>query len=149
MLVKGTPGGRLNIRMPYQNINSHYKDKTVSQPSYLYNWNSFTWKDYLYIETGPGIYMAIVFLFNWWRIYASVMWVRVGSANGFVACSAPTLTWTPWNNLEWNLKQDRIIISKKKIIPSTDCLFRYHWKQRVVMMPNLPIGYRYEKIRCY
>ena len=30
--------------------NSHHKDKTVSQPSYVYNVNPYTWKDNLYIE---------------------------------------------------------------------------------------------------
>ena len=33
---------------------SHYKDKTVSQPSYLYNGNRLTWKDGLYVEMGPA-----------------------------------------------------------------------------------------------
>ena len=36
----------------YQNRNSHYKDKTVSQPSFPYNGNNYNWKDGLYIETG-------------------------------------------------------------------------------------------------
>ena len=48
------PGGHLNIKTPsYQHRNSHYKDKTVSLPSYLYNGNTHIWKDHLYIETGP------------------------------------------------------------------------------------------------
>ena len=37
----------------YQYRDSHYKDKTVSWPSYLYNGNSNIWKDRLYVETGP------------------------------------------------------------------------------------------------
>ena len=36
---------------PYRN--SHYKDKTVSWLSYLYNRNHCTWKNYLDIETAP------------------------------------------------------------------------------------------------
>ena len=36
----------------------HYKYKTVMKPSYRYNENSHTWKDRLYIETGPWV---------WWR----------------------------------------------------------------------------------
>ena len=36
----------------YQYRNSHYKDKTVYQPPYLYDWNPNTWKDTLYIQTG-------------------------------------------------------------------------------------------------
>ena len=31
--------------------------KMISQPSYLYNGNPYTWKDGLYTETGPGLYM--------------------------------------------------------------------------------------------
>ena len=38
--------------IPYQYRDTHYKDKTVSRPSYLYNGNPHTWKDRLYIETG-------------------------------------------------------------------------------------------------
>ena len=34
----------------YQYRDSHYKDKTVSQLSYLHNRNPHTWKDHLYIE---------------------------------------------------------------------------------------------------
>ena len=48
------PGARLNIKMSsYQYRYSHYKDKTVSRPSYHYNGNTYIWKDSLYIETGP------------------------------------------------------------------------------------------------
>ena len=45
---------RLNIRISsYQYRNSHYKDKAISRPSYLYNWNNHIWKYRLYIKTGP------------------------------------------------------------------------------------------------
>ena len=44
----------VNIKMPSpQYRNSHYKDKTVVRPSYLYNGNLCTRKAGLYIETGP------------------------------------------------------------------------------------------------
>ena len=45
----------INIKMPpYQyRRNSHYTDKTVSWPAYLYNVNSIPEKDGLYIEMGP------------------------------------------------------------------------------------------------
>ena len=37
------PGPRLNIKMSsYQHGDPHYKDKTVSRPSYLYNGNQYT-----------------------------------------------------------------------------------------------------------
>ena len=37
-------GTRLSIKMSsYQYINSHYRDNTVSRPSYLYNGNLHTW----------------------------------------------------------------------------------------------------------
>ena len=49
-------GGCLNIKMSsYQYQDSHYKDNMVSWPSYLYNWNSHTWKDCLDIERGPRL----------------------------------------------------------------------------------------------
>ena len=40
--------------LSYQYRDSHYKDKTVSQHSYLHNGNPHTRKDHVYIETGPG-----------------------------------------------------------------------------------------------
>ena len=36
----------------------HYKDKTVSRQSYLYNRNRHTGKDGVYIETGPSTHNA-------------------------------------------------------------------------------------------
>ena len=51
------PGACLNIKTSsYQYMNSHYKDKTVSWPSYHYNGNPHICKDHLYIETGPKIW---------------------------------------------------------------------------------------------
>ena len=48
-------GACLDIKMLFhQYRNSHHKDKTVSRPSYLYHGNHHTWKDHLYIETGPS-----------------------------------------------------------------------------------------------
>ena len=53
-LVNRGPGGCLNMNiLSYQYRISHYKDKMVAQPSYLHNRNPHTWKDGLYIETGP------------------------------------------------------------------------------------------------
>ena len=50
----GRVGVHLNIKIPsYLCRDSHYKDITVSQLSYLYNGNSHTRKDCLYIEMGP------------------------------------------------------------------------------------------------
>ena len=40
----------------YIYMDSHYKDKMVSWLSYLYNGDPHTWKDCLYIETGPLIF---------------------------------------------------------------------------------------------
>ena len=42
-----------NIQMSYQCMNSHYKDKMVTWPFYLYIVNVYTWEDGLYIETRP------------------------------------------------------------------------------------------------
>ena len=41
------------ISIIYGNTNSHYEDKTVMRPSYLYNRNPILVKLYLYIETAP------------------------------------------------------------------------------------------------
>ena len=42
-----------NVKMPtYFYRNSHYEDKAVSRPSSFYNWNLYTLKDGVYIETG-------------------------------------------------------------------------------------------------
>ena len=50
------PEGYLNIMMQsYQYRDSHYKDKMVSWPSYLYNGNLHIRKYGLYIETGPNV----------------------------------------------------------------------------------------------
>ena len=47
--------GHLNIKVTsFQYRDSHYKDKTVSWPSYLYNGNHHTRKDGL--ETGPYLF---------------------------------------------------------------------------------------------
>ena len=43
-------GTRLNIKV------LSYQCKDFSRPSYLYNLNSYTWKDGLYIETGPSFW---------------------------------------------------------------------------------------------
>ena len=47
------PGARLNIKIPYYRYkNSHYKDKTVSRPSYFHNENPTPGKVVLYWD-GP------------------------------------------------------------------------------------------------
>ena len=46
-------GSRLNIKMlPYHYRDSHFKDKTVSRPSYLYNENLHTWKNGFMLQCG-------------------------------------------------------------------------------------------------
>ena len=46
--------GCVNIKMSsYQCRESHYEDKTVSPPPYIYDGNIYTWKDDLYIDTEP------------------------------------------------------------------------------------------------
>ena len=44
---------RLNIKMCYRYRNPQFKDKMVLRPSYIQHGNPHTWKDGLYIETGP------------------------------------------------------------------------------------------------
>ena len=41
--------------LSYQYRNSHYQDKTVNQPPYLYDGNPNTWKDNRYIQTGTDL----------------------------------------------------------------------------------------------
>ena len=51
------PRGCFNIKMPsYRCINSHYKCNSVSNPYYLYNEYTHTWKNGLSIEIGPSWY---------------------------------------------------------------------------------------------
>ena len=53
-------GDRINIKMQsYQYRDPYVKDKTVSRPSYLLHGNPHTWKDGLYIETGPRLALQI------------------------------------------------------------------------------------------
>ena len=55
------PGGLVNLQMlSYRYRSSHYKDKTVSRPSYLYDGNLHTWKDQLYIEMGGSDFNGFV-----------------------------------------------------------------------------------------
>ena len=69
--LKQTPGSCLDIKMSYQYRNSHYKDITISWMFYIFNANPYTWKDGLYIETGPlwslGLLLTWVDHFYWTR----------------------------------------------------------------------------------
>ena len=58
--------------MSYQYRDSHYKDKTVLQLSYLYKGNPHIWKDRLYINISPS------------AAYESENRVGIGSDNGMV-----------------------------------------------------------------
>ena len=56
----------VNIKMlSYQYRDFHYKYKTVSWLSYLYNRNPHAWKDGLNIETGPGVFPLFITLACW------------------------------------------------------------------------------------
>ena len=56
-------GGHVNIKMLFhQHRDSYHKDKTVSRPSYLYNRNLHTWKDGIYIGTGPRVLTGFMWL---------------------------------------------------------------------------------------
>ena len=48
----------------HQYSDSHYKDKMVSWPSYLYNGNPYTWKAGLYISMTTGWLNIIDGLYN-------------------------------------------------------------------------------------
>ena len=48
------PGARIDIKMSYQHRNSHYKDETVSRPSYLYNGNPIPEKTVFTLRKGRG-----------------------------------------------------------------------------------------------
>ena len=45
----------LGILIDHNYKQFHYEYNTVSRPSYLYNDNPHTWKDDLYIQTGPRL----------------------------------------------------------------------------------------------
>ena len=48
--------------LSYQYNNPHVKGKTVLRLSYRYHGNPHTWKDDLYIETGPDILHQSIFI---------------------------------------------------------------------------------------
>ena len=61
VLEAGTTLGEAQKKIPsYQYRSSHFKDKMVSRQSHLYNGNPDTWKDGLYVETGPWHYKGEV-----------------------------------------------------------------------------------------
>ena len=70
------PGPCLNIKIScYQYRHYHYKDKTVSQPYYLYKLESTTWKYNIYIETVP-----------WWpllRLLSRYLLIKSRNWNSF------------------------------------------------------------------
>ena len=71
-----------NIKMSSdQYRNSHYRDKMVSQTSYIYNWNPYAWKDHLYFESCPkflNIYEVTVQLpYEWPILAADQIWICV------------------------------------------------------------------------
>ena len=54
-------GGCLNIKMlSHQYRDSHLLNKMVSKPSYLYNGNPHTWKNCIYIKTGPCLFVFLL-----------------------------------------------------------------------------------------
>ena len=57
------PGDLLNTKMPsYQYRDSHYKDKTVSRPSYLYDGNPLHGKTVLTLKRRPDELINV-----WWE----------------------------------------------------------------------------------
>ena len=62
------PGAHLNIKMSYRYRSSHYKDKTVSRLSSLYNGNSIPGKTIFILRRGPRAFhrwLVIVGLLYW------------------------------------------------------------------------------------
>ena len=54
-------GDRFNIKVTsHRYRDSHHKDRTALRPSYLYHGNPHTWKDRLFIKTGPGVSCGLV-----------------------------------------------------------------------------------------
>ena len=60
----------------------HYKYRTVSRPSFLYNGNPHTWKNCLYIQLrqGPGANQI-----NWWALHRSQNSTKNGTMYGLIA----------------------------------------------------------------
>ena len=90
---------------------SHYTEKTVSRPSYFDNGNIHTWKDSLYIETGPWFHL---------RPSASLqctLEAALGSSDGRLlawnyiygdwefCCAAPV----EWSNVPHSVKTSRTL----------------------------------------
>ena len=110
------PNRRLYIKTSsHWDRNFHYKDKTVSRPSYLYNENIHTLKDCLYIETGPWVFAiwerpymlsyldpSFHSLYNWSRcrwVHVEQITFKVAVAHG-CACSIQRLS-APWRVRCW------------------------------------------------
>ena len=101
------PGGRLNIKMPsYQYRDSHYKDKTVSRPSYLYNRNILTWKDGLHIEAGPKSRII-----NCGMMIDKCTECHIKLAHRFVEKSI--CVFYPFTTLRWNRKLKTFLVEFK------------------------------------
>ena len=66
--------GHLNIKtLSYQYKKSNYKDDTVSWMSYLYNGNTYTWKDSLCIETRSVVICPLLLIYSMlWDIMSFV-----------------------------------------------------------------------------
>ena len=80
----------LKIKMlSYQYRNSHYKDKTTSRLSYLYEGNSYTRKDGLHIETAPEFVASCLEIVT----CVTTLSIQIG---GYVNSLAP-------EKFEWNL----------------------------------------------
>ena len=62
--------GSFQYKLPSNQCgDSHYKDKTVSWPFYVYNGNLHTCKDCLYIESGP--WFLGMLLYSGWLLNSS------------------------------------------------------------------------------
>ena len=64
------PGACLNIKMSsWQYGNSHYKDKTVSRPSYLYNGNPIPGKTVFILRRGSDFFsvLPLIDMLHCWR----------------------------------------------------------------------------------
>ena len=83
------PGARLNIKMSYQYRNSHYKDKTVSWPSYLSNGNPIPGKNVFILRRGTGCHQSwyVVWYFGI-REYCDFWFQHQKCHISWIGCSA-------------------------------------------------------------
>ena len=101
LLLRKSWGGCLSVMMlSYQCRHSHYKDKMVSLLSHLYMRNPYSWKDGLYIETGPCCLHCCPYNYRMLCHVGGQTLLRDTESISFWICDHGNLIWFEWS-LVW------------------------------------------------